>query len=85
MTDGVRQLGERGQRRQARLADQVELGVLLGERHEAGLRRRIDGSDVRARPLRPLDQHARQVAGERADLDDRAHAGGVEARQHQLR
>jgi len=32
-----------------------------------------------------IDQHACQVAGERADLDDRGDAGGVQARQHQLR
>ena len=84
--DRVRQLRELRQRGEARLADQVELGVLLGERHEPGLRRRVDRPrPARPRPCRPLDEHPRQVAGERADLGDRPHAGRVEARQHQLR
>ena len=62
------------QRVEARLADQLELRVRLGERDQAGCGDGSMAPTVGAVLRGPRDQHAGQVAGEGADLDDGARA-----------
>ena len=57
----------------------------LGQLHELLLRRRVDGGHARARFAAQSTSSRGEVAGVRAHLHDRARAGGVEARDQQLR
>ena len=81
-----RRVGQRDRREggEARLADQLELGVVARERLQAGLRRRVDRADAGPRAGRPVDEHAREVAGERTHLDHPPGARGVQAGQQDL-
>jgi len=63
---------------------QLELGPLLGQRHQPVLRRGIDRRHPGARSRCPLDEHAREVSGVGPDLDHRLRPDGIEARQHHL-
>ena len=76
-----RQVRQRGQ---AGLTHQLQLRARLGQAHQPLLRRRVDRDHARARPRGPVDQDLREVARVRADLDDRARAGRVEAREQDL-
>ncbi len=78
---GQRQLRERFE---TRLADQLELGVGLGERDQPRLRGGVDRQHPSAGAGRPADEHPGQVTRESADLGDRPNVRRVQARREDL-